>query len=262
MRSSLYECEVAHRRVSPTPHNFTHSVFMFAFDLDELPDLSKKFALLSYNRANLYSFYDQDYFPDGNGPLKEKIAQYLNANGVPFKNGRVTLLTLPRILGYVFNPVSFYFCWDEKERPLCALVEVTNTFQEMKRYLLKPETLVRNKLFAQDQPKLFYVSPFIGLAADFSFQLELPNEKINIIVDDKKEGKKFLFASLTGNKISLTGFNLFWMSIKYPWLTLKIYTLIHWHALIFYLRGMVHYKKNADNHLQQGMHARRTHIGG
>ncbi len=150
MQSCLYECQVMHHRFAPKTHRFLYRIFLFAIDLDELDTLPNRLALFSVNRAGLYSFRENDYLPtheklhqpDGAArptaaaSLKARVVAYVEANGVDLTGGRVVLVTLPRVLGYLFNPVSFYFCYDQHGTPVAAVTEVTNTFKEMKPYFI------------------------------------------------------------------------------------------------------------------------------
>ena len=142
MNSCLYECSVMHHRLTPKVHHFSHDFFMFYLDLDELETVAQNIFLFGYNRKNLYSFRDADHEPAGQNPLKERIVAFLHRNEIdlgPF--ARVMLLTLPRVLGYVFNPISIYYCFDQHGAPVCAVAEVGNTFREMKLFLLRREEL-------------------------------------------------------------------------------------------------------------------------
>ena len=169
MNSCLYECSVLHARFSPRQHRFVYRIFLFAIDLDELTELHRRLPLFSVARRNLYSFRDRDYLPtteplhnaptgSAGGPpaisptespplatpenLKSRVLAHLSTHtpGLDLTGARVVLVTLPRIFGYLFNPVSFYFCYDRHGAPLAALAEVTNTFKEMKPYVLGPAT--------------------------------------------------------------------------------------------------------------------------
>lgn len=158
MNSCLYECHVLHARFSPRPHRLLHRIFFFALDLDELDALHRRLPLFSVNRANLYSFRERDFLPTGepihcpapidkchimgdtSASLKQRVIAYLARRGVDLTGGRVLFVTLPRVFGYLFNPVSFYFCHDRTGAPVAALAEVTNTFKEMKPYFLGSES--------------------------------------------------------------------------------------------------------------------------
>ena len=160
--SSLYECTVMHHRLEPLKHRFVYKIFMFSLDLDELDSLHSKLWLFSRNSMNIFSFGDSDHLQYGKTTTKENIIEYLRQNEIDLYGGKIYLITNLRTFGYVFNPVSFYFCYDAGGNAVCAVSEVGNTFGEMKPYLLdrtdKNETGFRKRM-----DKLFYVSPFINL---------------------------------------------------------------------------------------------------
>jgi uncharacterized protein len=254
MNSCLYECSVMHHRFSPKAHHFQHDIFMFYLDLDELDLVAKKILFFSRNQKNIYSFRDTDHGPAGKNPLKERVANFLRQNGIdlgPF--GRVMLLTLPRVFGYVFNPISIFYCFDESGKPICSVAEVGNTFRELKLYLLRQEELLDGATFAKIIPKHFYVSPFSPLDLSFDFRLRIPGDKLDIKIDDRSGDEKILVTTLAGQRAELTNKNLFWFTLKFPLVTLKVIFLIHWHALRLWLKRVPFYRKAADAPLQQNV---------
>ncbi|MFD2144357.1 DUF1365 domain-containing protein [Mucilaginibacter antarcticus] len=144
INSCLYKATVMHHRFSPKVHRFNYDVFMFYLDLDEIDTLSKKLRLMSRNRFNLFNFRDKDHLqlpkenPDTSKNIRQHITDYLHQNSVDIGNGRIMVLTNLCTLGYQFNPVSFYYCYDEQDNVVCSIVEVCNTFREMKPYFLGP----------------------------------------------------------------------------------------------------------------------------
>src|SRR5882724_11100576 len=130
MNSCLYECSVMHHRLSPKEHHFRYRIFMFALDLDELDEVARRVPLFGHNRSTFYAFRDRDHLTlpgCESATTRENVVEFLAQNGICFPgNGRITLVTLPRVLGYIFNPVSFYFCHDSAGAPQCAVVEVGN----------------------------------------------------------------------------------------------------------------------------------------
>ena len=253
LNSCLYECDVMHYRVTPKEHKFTHKVFMFYVDLDEIDQLSKRFTLFSRNKSNIFSFYDQDHIKFGSNHIKENILEYLKQNGITTKINRIMLLTNVRVFGYIFNPVSFYYCFDEADQPVCVVPEICNTFREIKPFFMGPETY-DGKKFVSQQKKHFYISPFVELEVPMDFQLRIPNERLNIRIDDLKDNKKFLYSALTGKKVTMTNKMLLWFGIKYPFITLKVIGLIHIHAAILhYIKKIPYHKKASNPHLQKGV---------
>jgi DUF1365 family protein len=263
MRSCLYECRVMHHRFEPKEHRFDYRIFLFGIDLDELGVLARSVPLLSVNRRNLYSFREDDYLPTGEpvhngsapaGPgaardgLKGRVLAYLRERGVQIPGGRVVLLTLPRVAGYLFNPVSFYYCFDADGRPAAAIAEVTNTFREMKPYFLGPDALAEGAGAAHFQariPKYFYVSPFSDVDVAFEFRLPTPGARLAIRIDDYDSGRRTLASALTGRRLPLTGARLAWYSLKYPLITVKVIALIHLHALLLRVKRVPWFAKAA-----------------
>lgn len=262
-----------HRRFSPKEHGFVYRLFMFALDLDELSDLQRRLRFFSVNRANLYSFREADFLPVA-GPahnpshapsppvppasgLKARVLAYLAARGIDAAGGRVLLVTLPRVFGYLFNPVSFYFCFDRDGRPVAALAEVTNTFREMKPYVLGPETRGVHG-FAQRTPKHFYVSPFTDVDVAFDFTLRVPDARLAVQIDDYAGGRRTLTSTLTGARRPLTDAALAWFAVKYPLVTLQVIALIHWNALKLYLKQVPWFAKAARPEAQRDLY--RPHV--
>jgi len=245
--SRLYECRVMHHRISPRKHRFEHRVFMFWLDLDEIDSLSKRLHLFSRNRFNVYSFHDQDHSPCGGATAKADILKWLREQKAHVSDDdRIMLLTFPRVMGYVFNPVSFYFCFGKSGAPVCAVAEVGNTFGEMNRFLLPAPSTQTTRRFDLLAPKHFYVSPFSELDSNFHFQLRAPDERLAIRVDDYDGSEPVLRSALTGRVSPLNNARLAWFSLKYPFVTLKVILLIHWHALLLWLKKVPFIRKAAN----------------
>ena len=257
-RSCLYECDVMHYRLEPKKHRFLYKIFMFCLDLDEMEALAQKLRLFSLNQFNLFAFRDSDHMEPARRTLKENIIEFAGAHGMNLRGGRVLLVTHLRTLGYIFNPVCVYFCFDPSGAPACAVVEVENTYHEKKRYWLGPETF-RNGIFELRATKYFYVSPFIQPNAEFDFKLSPPDQSLSIYIDDWIDGRKFLLSSLTGKRQRLSDANLLWHTLRFPFVTLQVIFLIHWQALILKLKGLRHFKKSDNPHLQQEIYHARHH---
>ncbi len=256
-----------HARFAPKAHQFVYRIFLFALDLDELDTLHSRLRLFSRNRRSLYSFRDCDYLPTHEplhngraGPavppyqnLKSRVVAHLAANGIDLTGGRVLLVSLPRVFGYLFNPVSFYFCYDRTGAPVAALAEVTNTFKEMKPFLLGPDTR-RDGTFSLRVPKYFYVSPFSDVDVAFDFTLRAPGDRLSVQIDDYVGADRTLTSTLTGPRQPLTDARLAWFTLKYPLLTLRIIGLIHWHAFRLWLKNVPWFAKSARGADQRGLY--------
>ncbi len=250
LNSCLYECSVMHHRLAPKEHQFRYNIFMAYFDLDEIDEIAQRVPLFSRNRFNLYTFRDSDHLPLGQKSAKENLVAYLAKNGVAFPvGGRVKLLTLPRVLGYIFNPVSFYFCFDSAGDVICSVVQVGNTFREMKPFLIRePQS---ENFFRLVVPKHFYVSPFSSLQLLFDFKLRVPSETFEIHIDDREGDRKILLSVLTGKRAPFTTARLAWFTLKYPLITFRVIFLIHWHALLLWLKRVPFFRKADRADLQR-----------
>lgn len=249
INSCLYRCKVMHNRLEPKPNRFVYDVFMFYLDIDEIDDLAAKIPVMSRNRWNIFSFRDRDHLLKFKPDVKENIFEYLRSRNILISQPKIMLLTNLSVMGYNFNPVSFYFCFDG-DKPVCAVAEVGNTFGDKKFYLLPEETL-ENGRFKLRTVKYYYVSPFIDMDAEFDFNLGIPGDKLNIQINDYKNGKKFFLASLSGIRKPLTTARLTGYMIRFPLITVKVITLIHWQALKLYLKKIPFYRKTDHPELQR-----------
>jgi uncharacterized protein len=251
--NALYECDVMHHRLTPKEHRFNYRLFYFWLDLDSVDATAKMLRWFSRNRFNLYSFKDSDHLDKGASDVKQNIIRYLAENDVPFPaEGRIKLLTLTRIVGYIFNPVCFFYCFDAAGEPLCVVAQVTNTYHEMKPYLLRERD--DKGRFRLTTPKHFYVSPFSALDLGFDFKLPVPGESFDIHIDDREGDKPVLLSKLSGKRVPLTDARLLWFALKYPFLTLKVIFLIHWNALLLWMKGLRVHAKSADIALQRDVY--------
>jgi uncharacterized protein len=246
-----------HYRLEPKQHRFRYKVFLFYLDLDEIDELSRKMRWMSRNRFNLFNFRDRDHLrlpadhPDTSKNVREHLVDYLRAHQIEIGNGRIHVLTNLCTLGYQFNPVSFYYCYDEQGRPLCSVVEVGNTFGELKPYFLGPDSQSRNE-FRRRMPKYFYVSPFSDMDTYFDFELGIPDRKLRVKIDDyDREGRRFFISTLSGRRKELTDANLLLYFFSIPLITLKVIGLIHWEAFRLWTKKLPFHKKEDNKDLQK-----------
>ena len=251
-----------HDRLEPKQHRFNYNVFLFYVDLDEIDALAKKHWLISRNRFNVFGFRDSEHLqlpkedPDRSKNTKEHIIAYMTENGVAYDGGKIMLLTNFNVLGYNFNPVSFYFVYDADEHPLCCIAEVQNTFREMKPFFIGREHF-NGKKFHLRVPKHFYVSPFIAHDAQFDFNLTVPDENLGIGIDDYKDDRRFFISTLVGKRKAITGGRLTAYAFRFPFITLRIIALIHWQALKLWLKKLPYHKKSAHQDLQRGVYRKK-----
>ena len=274
LASAIYSAKVMHHRLAPKKHSFWYNVYMFYIDLDELEILDKKLRWFSYNRFNLFSFRDKDHlqleleaerlktkdershisYLTSSISTKQQITAYLKSHNVEIGNGKIKLLTNLSVLGYNFNPVSFYFCFDENNLPLCAVAEISNTYHEMKMFFFGKDELDGNT-FRQKTQKHFYVSPFIDLDDFFDFNLVIPTEKLEIKIDDyDKEGNRFFISTLKGYKKPLTNANMLRYFFAMPMIPLRVMWLIHWQAFKLWMKKIKYHPKAANQHLQKDVY--------
>lgn len=257
MNSRLYHGHVMHQRLSPKTHGFRYGLFMFYLDLDELDQLHEKLFLFSYNRVNWFTFRDKHHvqYPLGiqnAHSIKQNVLDFLKSMKANADVDRIMLLTHVAVLGYVFNPISVYFCFDHLNNPLCAIAEVCNTHGEMKMYLLD-KNCWNGQQFELKAVKNFYVSPFSKLDSVFHFIFPVPERELQICVDNHNETERFLLSALSGTMRTLTDSALLRYGLKFPFITLRIIFLIHWQALRLRMKGLVFRPKTSELHLQQKM---------
>ncbi len=256
MNSCLYKAHVMHHRLEPKKHSFHYNIYLFYLDLDEIDELSSRFRFLSRNKFNIFNFKDSEHIqlprekPDSNKNIREHLIAYLKENEVLEEPGKIMLLTNLNTLGYNFNPVSFYFCYDKQGEALCAVVEISNTFREMKPYFLGKETFAAGA-FHFNTTKYFYVSPFFDHDTNFDFNLPLPGEKLFIKIDDLKDDRKIFISTLTGKRDMLTDANMLRYFFSIPMITIKVIVLIHWNAMKLWMKKIPYRKKGEQPELQR-----------
>jgi uncharacterized protein len=251
--SALYECSVMHKRLTPLVHQFSYRVFYLWLDLDEIDALSQRLRFFSRNAFNIYSFFDADHLDKTEGTVKSRLLAWIAAHGEDISRiASVRFLTFPRIFGYIFNPASFYYCFDADGQPLHAVVQVTNTFHEQKPYFLRQPD--GKGEFCLITPKHFYVSPFSELEMNFDFKIRVPGEKLQIHIDDRAGDQRILLSAVTGIRKPLTDARLFWFVLKYPLLTLRVIFLIHWHAFLLWVKKVPFHRKSAQPELQSDLY--------
>ena len=241
INSFIYNGTVIHKRFKPKNHFFKYKVFSLLIDLSELELLNKKISFFSFNRFNLISFYEKDHGSRDGSSLIEWVKLNLNKNKINSENIKIKLLCYPRILGYVFNPLSVFFIYNNRDQLISVLYEVKNTFGEQHTYIFRVEE--RNNLFQHNCEKKFHVSPFIEMNCKYFFRTLKPSEKISIIIDQYDEKDKILYASQDGIRTDFTSNQLIKSYIKHPLMTFKVILAIHFEAFKLWSKGIKFVKK-------------------
>ena len=240
MTSAIYNGTVIHKRFKPKLHFFKYKVFSLLIDLSELNSLDKDISFFSYNSFNLISFFDKDHGERDGTSLVEWVKKNLKENKINHENIKIKLLCYPRILGYVFNPLSVFYVYDKNDYLISILYEVKNTFGEQHTYIFKVEN---NNLSQHNCSKKFHVSPFIEMNCSYFFRILKPGEKISVIIDQYQLDEKILYASQDGKRVDFTSRELLKSYLKHPLMTLKIISAIHFEAFKLWVKGIKFIKK-------------------
>lgn len=240
--AALYWAEVTHARSGRVRHKLRHSVFYLYLDLARLDQVAQTCRLFSYNRFNLISFFDVDHGSLDGQPLKAWVEGHLKRAGLYDPEGRIFLLTLPRVLGYVFNPLSVYYCFDRVGGLRAVMHEVRNTFGELHGYLL-PAVPTAERVVHQEIDKNFYVSPFMAMKAHYRFRLNLPGKKLTLGIRESSVDGTGLTACLVGSRRSFNDRQILGAVLAMPLMTLKVIASIHLHAVRLWLKGATFHRK-------------------
>ncbi|HSM32583.1 MAG TPA: DUF1365 domain-containing protein [Anaerolineae bacterium] len=240
MRSHLLTGKVRHRRSQPKVYELEHDVFYLALDLAELDAVAARLRLFSRNRFNLLAFHDRDHWLPEASDLRASVLAHLRAEGFDPARWRITFIATPRVLGYQFNPASFYLCRDGSGSMAVVIVEVHNTHGERRLYTLRPQ--LRGKGWVDEMDKDFYVSPFIDMDAHYSVRVQDDPERIRIAITETEHGEPLLSATLMAGRKRLTDRTLLRTLLRIPLVTQKTIVAIHLHAWRMWRRGFLFHR--------------------
>jgi len=243
MHSCLYQGSVQHRRFEPAPHQFRYGLFMLYLDLAELPQVFDNYWCWSAKRAALARFKRSDYHVSANSDASQILDAAVRATvqretGVAPK-GPIRLLTHVRYFGYVFNPVSFYYCFDEHDTQVETIVaEITNTpWQERHTYVLPAgHSRLTRDVMQFEFAKQFHVSPFWPMDMRYQWRLTTPNDRLLIHMKNIRDGQRVFDATLTLERREISSAALAAALLRFPLMTAKVVTAIHWQALRLWLK--------------------------
>ncbi|MEI7498141.1 MAG: DUF1365 domain-containing protein [Candidatus Falkowbacteria bacterium] len=280
MNSCFYFSKLYHERFSPKKNSFKYGIYLSYLDLDELADLQKTNYLFNYNKKNILSFWDDDHFTFLNNTSAEAIIianennhfdvqKYKNKNtkerikilakelGLDFEIEKVFLLTNLRNFGYVFNPVSFYYCFDKNGVFRVLFSEINNTFLDQKMYYMVIDD-ASQKSFTSRQRKNYYISPFISYENDLRWRFNLPQDDLIMNIDSLDGETIILKTNLIGQRKEFNNKNLSWAQLRYPLMTIFVIILIHFQAIKLFFKKIPYYKKNETDDIIAGVIKKNT----
>ena len=238
-KSYIYSGTIRHRRFEPFGHIFTYPLFMTYIDLNSIDSLFKKSWLWNIDKPALVSFMRNDYHGDSNISLDKSVRKTISEKiGFQVK-GPIRLLTHLRYLGYCFNPVSFYYCFDENDSKVDVIMaEITNTpWNERHSYIInhRDTTGKSNNLIADLEKKL-HVSPFWGMDHQYKWIFTQPNENLLVNMKNYKNGENVFDATLNMKRSPFTKAGLIKQIAKFPFITIVVVFRIHWQAFKLWLK--------------------------
>ena len=239
--SCIYSGFVTHRRFKPKRHFFSYKTFSLLIDLNEIENLERKIKFFSYNKFNILSFYNVDHGARNGSCLTKWAKKILAESRIDIGSGTIKLLCFPRFFGYVFNPLSIFYCYDENLKLKAVLYEVKNTFNEQHTYVFS--TSPSSNLILHRCDKKFYVSPFIEMKTFYNFRLLKPGNTISIFIKQADIDGTLLIACQTGKRLELNSKNLFVQFLKHPLMSFKVILAIHFEAFRLWSKGIKHVKK-------------------
>ncbi|MGL4634659.1 MAG: DUF1365 domain-containing protein [Beijerinckiaceae bacterium] len=235
----LYLGKVMHARMKPKTHRFNYSVYALVIDVARLDEANRASHLFSVNRFNLLSFHERDHGAGNGASLKEHASTLLTDAGVSQPLSRVLLMCYPRVLGFTFNPIAVYFCYNDADALTGIIYEVRNTFGDMHTYVAPVKAGELSEAgIRQERQKLFHVSPFMDMDMHYKFRLRPPTDDLSIRILETDSAGPILAATFVGRRKDLTSGTVAGAFLRIPLLTLKVVGGIHWEAMKLWFKGI------------------------
>ena len=236
--AALYQGDVMHQRIKPFGHRFSYPVFSLLIDIDRLEEADHLSPLFSVEKPNLIAFRAADHLDPEETSLRRQADRLLSEAGLTGPAARIVLLCYPRMFGYVFNPISTWYAFDDDGALLAVIYTVRNTFGEKHSHVARVEQgELSNAGLRQSRSKLLHVSPFIGMDARYHFRVLPPGRIARLRIHETENGEALFAASFVGAHRPLTTRTLTGVLLRFPLMTWKVMTAIHWQALKLWLKG-------------------------
>lgn len=223
---AIYECRITHARTAPLRNVFAYRSYQWLVDVDDLPRPPRGLRLLA-------DFRTADHFGDPLRAIRENLDRFLAARGIDLSGGRVLMLTHARVLGYVFNPLTVYWCHDAAGPLRCVVAEVHNTYRQRHAYLLDPDSRGR-----AETPKEFYVSPFFPVDGRYRMSLPEPGRELALSIVLHRPGQPPFVAGVRGRRVAAGTRGLLTAAIRHPWSTALVSGRIRWQGIKLCARGL------------------------
>jgi len=243
MNTKIILSSIVHKRYGKIEHFFKYKIPSIFLDLDELEIIKSKSIFFSINSFNVFSFNEKDHGYRDKRTIKEFISEMLKKYGVKYQNLKIKILCFPRIFGYVFNPLSIIYCYDENML-ISIFYEVKNTSNEQHTYVFAKGHWKEQKTLKHECRKNFYVSPFVGMKGKYLFTNKLTKDYINIILDlYDNNNQKILMASQSGKFMDFKVSKLLTYNLLNPLFGFKVITAILFEAIRIVVKGGKYYAR-------------------
>ncbi len=244
----LYVGRTHHARMAPQRHKFAYRIASLLIDVDRLDEAGRLSRLFSIDRFNVFSFFRRDHAERSDAPLGPWARQQLSSAGVDLEGGQVTLLAFPRVLGYVFNPLSVWFGYGPDGQLRGVIYEVHNTFGDSHAYVTRIEPPERDATrnvgpLQHDSGKRFHVSPFFPVDGRYAFSLAPPGDTLSLSIRYERNDAPVFVANQTGTRRALTSAALVRVFFGQPLMTLKVIAGIHFEAARLFLKGAKYHRR-------------------
>lgn len=235
-RARLYMGRTTHLRTAPREHRFSYGVFQILVDVDQLAEAFAGLKTIRHGRLGLFSFAERDHGARDGSSLRPWVEATLNQAGLDVPTTRISLLCFPRVLGFVFNPISLFYIYGPNDVLKAVLYEVNNTFGQTHAYVVPTEGL---EVEHHEADKCLYVSPFYRVEGGYRFTVTPPGDRLSLTILKQVGGEVDFTASLIARREALTDAALIKLLFAMPLMTLGVVAAIHWEAVRLWFKGAI-----------------------